>query len=325
MVPKYIISAGAMTADSTDARKSSLPVGLRVDLRLNQINTAEISLSWKPSEPVKIGDAVTIQLGQVDEGTKKVFTGIVTELSHQTAGYVIHCSSGLQALTLRCVNKSYEQQKAGDIVSDIASIAKCKKGKVSGGLSYPSYAIGAERHLLSHLLTLAARDGFDVYADADDRLCYTAFSGSPTHRLGYGAEIISYFSEEQAATLDGVEVYGESPASLGQGDKAYSWLTKGEVRGRAGKGSGNLLRVADPSIRNQSAAGTAAERIFATLGSARKGHVNAMGTPGPVLGGAIAMAGLPDGGPSGSFKITGIKHTLDKQNGFITTVDWRKA
>jgi hypothetical protein len=324
MIPQYNITVGSMTADSTSLTDSGLPIGVRVDLRLNQINTAEIKLGPVPSDAVAVGDTVTIELGDADNGTELVFTGVVTELRQQMGGYAIWASSALQSLTRLRANKLYEQQKAGDIVSDIASIAELSTGNVESGLTYPYYALGADRHLLAHALALATRDGFDLFADPDDAVGFAAFSGDPSHELRYGAEILDYFSEEQAAQVDGVEVYGESPASLGQGDKAYSWLTKEDVKGNAGSTSGNILRVADPSIRNQDAAGTAAEKIFAAMGTKKKGWVEALGTPAPVLGGAVTLTDLPDGGPDGSFKITAIRHQLDKQRGYITTIFWKE-
>jgi hypothetical protein len=324
MIPQYNITAGAMSADSTGLTDSGLPVAIRVDLRLNQINTAEITLGWVPGDTVAVGDAVTIELGDADNGVEMVFTGLVTELRQQMGSYRIWATSALQTLTRHRVNKAYEQQKAGDIISDMASIAEVSTGNVESGLTYPFYALGADRNLLAHAHAMAGRDGFDLFADPDDALVLAAFSGDPAHEFTYGMDILDYFSEEQAAQYEGVEVYGESPASLGQGDKAYSWLTKEEVKGNAGGSSGNILRVADPSIRNQDAAGTAAEKLFASFGVKKKGWVEALGTPGPVLGGAVTLTDLPDGGPSGDFKITGIKHQLDKYRGYITTVYWKE-
>ena len=46
--------------------------------------------------------------------------------------------------------------------------------------------------------------------------------------------------------MDGVEVYGSSPAGQGQGEDASSWLTKKDVKGAAGKSTGRVHRVADP-------------------------------------------------------------------------------
>lgn len=324
MVPQYNITAGAMTADSSSLTDSGLPVALRVDLRLNQVNTAEVRLGLAPGTSVAVGDPVTIALGDAAHGMEKVFTGVVTELRQQLGGMTLWCSSTLQGLTHLRVNKTYVQQTAGDIVGDIADVAELTTGSVESGLTYPFYALGADRHLLAHVLALAARDGFDVFADAADALVFAAYSGDPAHELRYGAELMDYHQEEVGAVMAGVEVYGESPASLGQGDKAYSWLTKEEVKGNAGSSTGNVLRIADPSIRNQDAAGTAAEKLLAALSTQKKGWVSAVGTCGPVLGGAITLADLPGGGPNGSFKITGIRHQLDKQRGFVTTIHWKE-
>lgn len=327
MIPAYSISAGGITAASDSLTKSGLPVSVQVDLRLNQINTAIVRLGPVPGGSVAVGDPVEIEMGYDDGGTDKVFAGVVTELRRQAGGYTIWCSSAMHCLTRLNVNKVYEQQSAGDIVSDLAGIAELSSGSVEAGLSYPFYAIGSDRHLLGHLLVLAGRDGFDLYADVDDALVYAAYS-SPlglVPKLRYGAEILEFHAEEQAAKVDGVEVYGESPASLGEGDKAYSWLTKEEVKGNAGSSSGNVRRVAVASIRNQDAAGIAAENILAALSLKNSGWVEALGTAGPVLGGSIQLSDIPDDGPNGSYKVTGVRHRLDKTHGFITTVHWREV
>lgn len=324
MIPQYKITAGAMTADAASLTESGMPVALRVDLRLNQINTAEIRLGLVPGDAVAVGDPVTIELGDADNGTTLVFTGLVQAIRQQMGSYTILAHSAMQSLTRLRANKLFEQQQAGNIVNDILGIAELSSGKSDSGLTYPYYALGAGRHLLAHVLSLAARDGFDVYADPDDAVAFTAYTGDPNHELRYGAEILDYYSEEKPAQYDGVEVYGESPASLGQGDKAYSWLTKEVVKGNAGSSSGNIYRIADPSIRNQDAAGTAAEKLFAEMDSKKAGWVLALGTPEPVLGGGVTLTNLPDGGPDGNFKITGIRHQLDKQRGYVTTIFWKE-
>lgn len=327
MIPLYSISAGGITAESDSLTKSGLPVSVRVDLRMNQVNTAVVRLGLVPDGSVAVGDPVEIELGYDDGGTEKVFSGVVSELRRQAGGYTIWCSSAMQSLTRLHVNKVYEQQSAGDIVSDLASIAELSSGSVEAGLSYPFYAVGSDRNLLDHMLVLAERDGFDLYADTDDALVYEAFSAplALLPKFRYGAEILEFHSEEQEVAVDGVEIYGESPASLGEGDKAYSWLTKEEVKGDAGSSSGNVLRMAIASIRNQDAAGIAAENILAGLSVKKLGWVEALGTPKPVLGGSIELSDIPDSGPNGKYKVTGVRHQLDKNHGFITTIHWREV
>ena len=112
---------------------------------------------------------------------------------------------------------------------------------------------------------------------------------------------------------------------MGEGDKAYSWLTKEEVKGNAGSGSGNIHRVAIPSIRNQDAAGSAANNLLAALQAKRIGWVEALGTAGLALGGPVELSDIPDDGPNGSFKIVSIRHKLDKKSGFTTTIHWKEV
>ncbi|MCB9232792.1 MAG: hypothetical protein H6581_14065 [Bacteroidia bacterium] len=313
-----------MSADSDSLTQSGLPVSVRVDLRLNQINTAVIRLGLAPGDTVAVGDPVSIELGDADQGTETVFTGVISEIRQQTAAYTLWCSSAMQALSQLRINKVYEQQKAGDIVSDLASLAEIDTDKVESGLTYPFYALGADRHLLSHLQMLARRDGFDLFANPDDALTFAPWASSQGQELRYGAEILDYNFEELAPTLDGVEVYGESPASLGEGDKAYSWLTKEEVKGNAGNSSGNILRVADPSIRNQDAAASAAEKLMNAFSTQKLGWVEAMGTPTVKLGGTVTLSELPEDSLNGDYKITGIRHLYDKMNGFVTTINWEE-
>ncbi|MEM7038891.1 MAG: hypothetical protein AAF570_18055, partial [Bacteroidota bacterium] len=321
MRPQYHITAGGMTADSSSLTTSGLPVALCVDLRLNQLNTAVIRLGLVPSDTVKVGDDVEIKVGA--ERAETVFSGIVSELQVQAGEYVIRAVSAMQMLTRMRVDKVYAEEKAGDIVRDLAGIADVGTGSIESGLTYPFYAVGADRHLLDHVLVLGRRDGFDAYADASDKLVFAAWSAAllPVE-LRYGAEVLDFHSETETGRVDGVEVYGESPASLGEGDKAYSWLTKSEVKGNAGSGSGNVLRVADPSIRNQDAAGSAAEKLLAAMQTETSGWVHALGNAALTLGGTLKLSDVPEGGPSGNLKITGVRHRLDKVKGFVTTVFW---
>lgn len=323
MIPAYLITAGAMTADSSSLTESGLPVAVRVELRQNQINTALIRLGLPPSDAIAVGDPVSIELGDED-GQEKVFTGVVTELQRQVGVYTILASSSMEALSRQRVNKLYEERKAGDIAKDIADTVTLSVGTVEDGMSYPVYAVGAERNLLSHLLNLAQRDGYVAYADAEDALNFRAHPADPVVKAQYGVNLLDYHAVEAPAAVVGVEVFGESPASLGEGDKAYAWLTKQEVKGSAGESQGNVLRLQDPSVRNEDAAGKVAENFLAARGPRKRGYVIVLGNQAAVLGGSLELSDLPGDGPNGSYPITQVRHQLDKRNGFITTIWWQE-
>lgn len=323
MIPAYSITAGAITADSSSLTESGLPVAVRVDLRQNQLNTAMIRFGLPPTDSVAVGDPVQIALGDED-GQGNVFTGIVTELQRQVGSFTILASSSMEALSRQRINKLYEERKAGDIVKDLLDGLSITAGTVEDGMSYPAYAAGADRNLMSHLLVLARRDGFVVYADPDDALHYRAHPADPVIKGRYAANLLQYLVSDAPATFVGVEVYGESPASLGEGDKAYAWLTKQEVKGSSGESQGNVLRMRDPSVRNEDAASTAAENLLAELKPRKRGQVTLLGDFNATLGGALELSDLPDDGPNGSYLITQVRHQLDKRNGYITTIWWQE-
>lgn len=323
MIPAYRITAGAMTADSSSLTASGLPVALRVELRQNQVNTAMIRLGLQPSDTVAVGDPVQIALGDED-GQENVFTGVVTEIQRQVGAYTILASSGLEALSRQRINKLYEERKAGDIVKDLLDAATLTAGTVEDGMSYPAYAAGADRNLMSHVLQLARRDGYVLYADQEDAIHYRAHPAGPTVKARYAANLLEYHAADAPANVVGVEVYGESPASLGEGDKAYAWLTKQEVKGSAGESQGNVLRMRDPSVRNEEAAGKAAENMLAGYSPRKRGQVTILGDCSAVLGGSLEIIDLPGDGPNASYHITQVRHQLDKRNGFITTIWWQE-
>jgi hypothetical protein len=266
---------------------------------------------------------VQVALGDED-GVETVFTGIVTEIQRQVSAFTILASSAMEALSRLRMNKLYEERKAGDIVKDLLDAVPLTAGTVEDGMSYPAYATGADRNLISHLLQLAGRDGYVVYADAEDALHYRAHPAAPTATARYGANLIDAVAFDAPAATVGVQVFGESPASLGEGDKAYAWLTKQEVKGSAGESQGHVLRIQDPSVRNEDAAGKMAEKLLAEHRARKRGRVTVLGDPTAVLGGSLELSDLPGDGPNGTFPITQVRHQLDKRNGFITTIWWQE-
>lgn len=335
MIPRYKIHIGSIEIDSSSITAAGMPVDIRVDLCFNKLNSAELFLYLGEMGKVEAGDEVTIELGESGGGgslvpnpfggggdTDLVFTGIVASARRSLEGWHISCSSTLENMAKIRANKYYEQQKAGDIVSDLASIASVDTGDIESGIEFPYFAIGQDRSLWEHSVALAQRNGFHCYADAEDKLAFAAFSGNNSHSFEYGVDILAVDSKTESSGIEGVEVYGESPASLGEGPDASTWLTKEDVKGSAGSGSGKVLRISDPALRNTDTAGTAAEGLFALLSSRRNGKLKAKGKA-VVLGDEIELEGVP-GGLDGTFMACRIQHRLSKDKGFVTTINWKE-
>lgn len=324
MKPAYLITVGSWQVDSRRFAAGSLPVDILVELRLNQVNTARLSFYLAGNGSVQAGDPAIVELGVGDE-RQVVFTGQVQAVKRELRGLTIHCQSRLSALVNSHMNKLYEKQKAGEIVSDLAGLVEVETGQVENGFQFPVYVLADAETLFDHVLALARRNGFDCYADAEDKLVFAPFAGQTVHRLQYGVNILDGRAETAPEVVSGVEVYGESPSSLGQGSEAYSWLTKKEVKGSAGTAAGTTLRLADPALKDLDTAGLVAQALFQQLSRRKSGQVRVPGLPAVQLGDAIQLQDMPDGGLDGLYQVTAVCHQLNKRSGFVTTIHYQET
>ena len=143
--------------------------------------------------------------------------------------------------------------------------------------------------------------------------------------MEYGKSILQFTIEENTPPHEGVNVFGESPTGHGQGKDAYSWLTKKEVKGSSGKSSGSILSIADPVLKDVSAASTVAESIAQTKNITRWGKAKVLGNKKITLGATIKVSGIPESQLNGSYKVCGVIHTISKEAGFTTTIYWKEV
>jgi len=320
--PNYNIRIGSLTIDSRQLSAGAYPVEIVVDLRINRVNTARLALYVVAGAPAP-GDPIEIELG-VDT-LQTVFTGSVQEVTKGLPTCTVYGRSSLATLVDTRVNKLYEKQKGGDIVADAAQLAGVGTASIESGLEYPVYVLGADRPLFEHILDLARHNGFDCYADRTDKMVWAGYAASAVHSFQFGVNIIEINLWEDTVSIGGVEVYGESPASLGQGAEASTWLTKQEVKGSAGSTSGQILRISQPALKDVDSASQAAQAIFEKMPKPKSGWLRGLGRAEAGLGEAVRISDLPDRSLDGTYKITGIRHVLSKVNGFTTTIDWAEA
>lgn len=320
--PAYKISVGSWSTDSTQIRSDGYLIRLRVDLSMNKVNIAEMVVRAEDIPGIAKGDEVNISLGP--ESARQVFAGVVESVNRDLNTWTIWAHSQMSALTRYKVNKLYEQQKGGDIVRDLAQIAGVTTGTVDNGLEYPVYSLGSNASMYDHILDLAGREGFDVFADANDKLQFRRYIPGTPQSLEYGKNILQITVEEDIPPYEGVNIFGESPAGHGQGKDAYSWLTKKEVKGSSGKSSGSILTVADPVLKDVSAASTVAESIAQTKNITKWGKAKVLGNNQIEPGTTIKVSGAPKNELNGTYKVFGIIHTLGKKTGYTSTIYWKE-
>lgn len=288
------------------------------------VNVCRMILAPPQDLRIAVGDPVRAELGD-DTQLEPVFTGKVVRRALGIEGVTVDAAGSFQYLLASNFNLVYEKSKAGEIVSDLAGRTGVTTEAVDGGVEFPAYALGDERAAYEHLRHFADLCGFDLYADREDKLIFAPYRPLSTHAFAYGVNILSCVLDERTPAFAGVEVYGESPSSLGQGADAYSWMTKQEVKGSAGSADGLLLRVREPAIKDVDTAGSAAQALLEKISVAKSGRLVAIGCPEAGLGDGLLISGMPDSSLNGEYKITGVMHRVSKQQGFLTTLEWSEA
>jgi phage protein D len=284
------------------------------------VNFCRIVLDATEKLSVKPGDEVKIELGY-DKSLSRVFTGQVASFEPGIQQISIESLGALTALTTAHFNLLYEKQTAADIVGNVLTRLKLKKAKVETGLKFATYTLGDSRSVWEQLQTLAQRCGFDFYANEQDQVVFKKYSANKTHELKYGVHILEFEQMAAPPVIEGVEVYGESPAGQGQSEEASSWLTKKPVKGKTGKSTGNVLRVIDASLRNKRLAQDAADNLMNRYKISERGKVCALGAPEIKLGDAVKIADMPISSQNGQFKITAVRHRLNWRSGFTTDIE----
>ncbi len=283
-------------------------------------NTASVVFAPPDGIAAAPDDEVVIEIGYGDD-LQTVFTGLVESVDWAIEGVAIRAASRFRGLVSARFNRYFEKPKAGDIVSDVAGLLDIGTGSVEPGLEFPTFALSDGVTAYDALRGLAERCGFDLYADADDKLIFAPYSAGETHAFQFGVNILALRVETLKASVTGVEIYGESPASLGQGQDASSWLTKKDVKGTAGGGDGLTVRRFEPAARTQEDAGKIAEAVLAAANAARACTLTVLGAPAVRLGDAVKISELPVGDQNGTFKVIGVAHRVDIKKGFYTIID----
>lgn len=311
--PTYSISMGSARVESDS---STDLISMRVDMTMNgAAGCFEAVLRSSGGLSVSRGDTITASLGYDDQET--VFTGVVDGVD---AGFQTIRVFGLNStakLMRNRANTYYEKQTCGAIVADMAGAAEVSTGEISDGLTLPFYTVDSAKTFHEHILDLGRRNGFDVFADSDDRLVFKAYESSSAATFTYGRDIIQVSRFEQEPVYKKVKVLGESPSSS-QGDDSVHWLTKSPVLGESG--DDNELLLQDASLRDTASAGTAAESLQGALAKSVVVVLDVVGTAAVKLDETVGLSSMPDSSVDGDYQVFRVGHFLSKSKGFTTSL-----
>jgi phage protein D len=318
MRPSYLVSVG-----SEEFSFENEPEVISVKVTRNMglpTDSCEVYLIGSEDYSFKKADVMKIQLGYDDE-MEPVFSGLVENISYEVNRVRVNALGfGVQLLRLR-FNRVYLSQTAGKIVKDIALEAGVAIGKASDGISFPTYVVDDASDAYEHVLKLAERCNFEVYFTEDEKLVFNESGRGNKHSLRYGQEIIRLAGFDFMPLCTSANIFGESPSSV-KGSDTYHWLTKQEVKGEAG--SGPVLTIHDPAVRDKKTAENVAKARIEKLGYTFGLAVETVGKPQIKLGDTVTLEEVPNSALTDQLEVRSFEHYLSKSKGFTTVLScWR--
>ncbi len=296
-------AAGAAAAE-TGLGGEEAPVSVQV--RGNEI---------EPGDPM----AIRSTAGDVSD---TVMTAEVQSFHSTLEQTKITGGTGMGKLSNTRINQVYENQNLGQIVADLAGQAGVDVGSVDAGGDYPCFVMHESKSVLQTCRELAMRDGLDFYFDADNRLTMAAFSKTGAdHTFFYGVDILDLQLLHHQTPCDRVRVYGESPSS-NQGADAWHWIAKDITPFQSEAGDdGRTLAIQDGALKTKDAADRlAAAKFSAMKDQSRRGRLKILGNPNVKLAEAIEIKDAPGNELNGLFKVTSVRHVLNKKEGYLTYI-----
>jgi phage protein D len=323
--PAYKLTVGHKLVDTTQQPQSSTLVDLSVNLDLDTpADSFRLLLGNADGLKPAIGDAVTIELGYDDPGTAQVMSATVVSVQPGITVTEVIGYAGADALLRTFVDKTYESQTAGAIVSDLAGQASIPVATANDGITFPAYVVDGRRSAWHHMGDLAEFCGFDLYLDPDGQLVFQQFAGgNTTHVLEYGKGLLAVEAQQTPPRAGLVEAWGESPTGS-QGEISWPWLTSDFSGSKGTAGSGTRLLLERPVLRTASAASAAATAAQTAIQRRTvRGRLRTLGNADIKLGDAVKLSGLTDSALNDTFQVRSVTHRVTKVGGFTTVVGFR--
>ena len=270
---------------------------------------------------IQHGDTMTVEL-TVDDTATTIFTAEVSSIKSSLGQTIIIGTTGKRKLANARLNQTYSNQSLDQIAKDLAGQVAVTTGDIQTGSSYSYFVVHDSKSVLKQLQELAFRDGMDLYCDADNKLVLKKFQkSSADHTFNYGIHVLDLQLWNHEASSEHFKVYGESPAS-NQGTDTWHWFAKdlSPFTGESGGGQ-KLLTVQDSAAKTKDAADNlATAKSGAITDRMAQGRLKLLGNPLVKLGDAIEIKDAPKPELNGLFKVTSVRHVLNKRQGYLTFV-----
>jgi phage protein D len=292
------------------------------------VDSAEVYVAEANAPSVALTDVGSLALGYEDSAAVPVFTGEVQGIQrglHRVARVTLG-NGGAKLAALRLM-RSYEQQKAGDIVSDLAGELSIDTDTIENGAEFPFYLLDAGRSGMRHLATLARQSDYLAYFTGEGKLNFLPYTpGTPVQTFVYGQDIITMRLHESVLGAGAVTVTGEGAAG-GQGSEAWAWLVKDPASVQGAAGSGTPARtLSDSSLRSADAAQAAAGGVANAADQATlAGELLVPGAPAAMPGTTVEVKDAPHVGMNGKFLVRYVRHVYSKRTGFTSQLGVSKA
>lgn len=278
--------------------------------------SAEIS-----GRKIKCDDRMIIELTSGDI-SDIVMTAQVQTVNSSFGKTAIIGLTGMQKLADTRLNQVYENQTLSLIIKDLALQAGVDVGTIEIGSKYSCFIVHESKNLLRHIRRLATLEGMDVYFDKDNKLTVKKLDKSgAVHTFYYGKDILDLQMFNHQMPSDHIIVCGESPASS-LGSDTWHWLAKdiAPFHGESGDG-GKTLRIKDCAVRTKDAADSLSVSKFGAIKDQSVwGRLSILGNPKVKLGDAIEIKNAQKPELNGVFKVTSVRHILNKHEGYLTII-----
>ena len=290
------------------------------------VDTAEMIIAADDAAPtVALGDSGTLSLGYDDEGSSAVMQAQIETVTQGVFGTtrITACNGGAALARLR-INQSYEQQSAGDIVSDLSDQAGVSTGTVESGIDYPFYVIDDRTDALRQIMHIARQCDFIHFFNPQGELYFGPLSmGQAVQTFTYAGDILQLQWRQSQPVVGKLKTVGEGAVGS-DGKEAWHWLLKDPAALSSELGSSGPARlISEPALRSSEAAQSAVQgaKLRADMLPV-SGRMVVPGAANVAVGNTIAISDTPQAVLNGDFFVTAVSHVYDKQTGFTSRIDF---
>jgi phage protein D len=286
-----------------------------------EVDVLQLLIAATSTAPaVALADEGEVSLTGSDGADTKVFKGRVDGIHDRAAGVrLVTATNGSRELAQARLNRSFEQQDAGQIIEALASELGLTTELSAGAPALPRFVVDDRVSVYGHIARLAALSGYLVCIGSDGRLKVKdpGAGAEPTARVAYGVDVLDFALGERALHTAAVQITGEGAAG-DQGSDAWYWLRKDPASNQSTAGSGTPLRTASVgALRSAEAVeGLAKAKLQRSTEAATRGWLVISGAPQVEPGDNVELSGLPQSSLNGSYRVDEVTHEFDAGRGY---------